>query len=499
MAVFVSEKKYGASGEYSFASGVNTSAEGVGSAVFGIGTKAPYSGSFVAGTFNKGDSSKNVYEFGIGTGEDDRKNAFEIKDDGTLTAPESTIDLINARGPKTLVTKEYVENISSSGSGELVKVNNKGWALREIAEDPYSEYGEIGECAVNFSIAGEEGPYFGSYGATGNYAFAEGMNAVASGDYSHTEGRINVASAHAAHAEGWSTEATGGQSHAEGHLTKATSINSHAEGMETESSGFASHSEGWGTIAQNDVSHAAGKYNIGTSPDTIHETGIGEYNDRKNAFEIYIDGTLTAPESTIDLINARGPKTLVTKEYVENISSSGSNNVSVLNDLQDVSADRVSDNFVLTYQSGNWMPESINYLLTDAYLSDLKDVDSRSVLDPIDGSILYASNGSWQGKEINMVSKQYISISDLKDVDENTTSSPNEGDMLVYRNGRWVSEQNSSQTGVDVMDSLPPASSQYFKKMVFSLADNSMYACVANTTTPTSDRDYFWLFISSIE
>jgi hypothetical protein len=65
--------------------------------------------------------------------------------------------------------------------------------------------------------------------------------------------------------------------------------------------------------------HAAGRYNVGTSNDTIHETGIGtDTGDayRKNAFEIYTDGTLTAPEATPALVNSRGTQTLVPISYL---------------------------------------------------------------------------------------------------------------------------------------------------------------------------------------
>jgi hypothetical protein len=63
--------------------------------------------------------------------------------------------------------------------------------------------------------------------------------------------------------------------------------------------------------------HAAGKFNVGTATDTIHETGIGtKISDRKNAFEIYTDGTLTAPEATPTLVYARGQQALVPISYL---------------------------------------------------------------------------------------------------------------------------------------------------------------------------------------
>jgi hypothetical protein len=58
-------------------------------------------------------------------------------------------------------------------------------------------------------------------------------------------------------------------------------------------------------------------FNVGTSSDTIHETGIGTgWDDRKNAFEIYIDGKVVAPELTTTLINDSNTpgRVLITKE-----------------------------------------------------------------------------------------------------------------------------------------------------------------------------------------
>ena len=75
-----------------------------------------------------------------------------------------------------------------------------------------------------------------------------------------------------------------------------------------------SFAEGYNTIARADYSHAEGLYNIGKS-ETIHETGIGTSDDdRRNAFEIYKDGSLTAPELTFENIFKR-KNSLITKEF----------------------------------------------------------------------------------------------------------------------------------------------------------------------------------------
>jgi len=127
-------------------------------------------------------------------------------------------------------------------------------------------YGNIGLAAVDLSI--NDGVYSTSTGAIGNYSHAESYGTTAGGDYSHAEGHF--------------------------------------------------------TIALNKAMHAAGKYNIGTATDTIHETGIGTHDyARANAFEIYTDGTLTAPEATNALIDARGAQAIPTVNWVQNNTASG--------------------------------------------------------------------------------------------------------------------------------------------------------------------------------
>ncbi len=96
--------------------------------------------------------------------------------------------------------------------------------------------------------------------ATGQTAFAFGLNVTASGDLAHAEGVLTLASGFASHAEGGGTWASGEQSHAEGKETKASGEYSHAEGANTTSMGDRSHAEGNRTTASGTSSHAEGYY-----------------------------------------------------------------------------------------------------------------------------------------------------------------------------------------------------------------------------------------------
>jgi len=276
--------------------------------------------------------------------------------------------------PTQKAVKAYADNLVGSGLEEVTEDSKTGWRLKG---QPPTYYGDIGQKAVDLSISTSPSS---TRGATGMYAFAEGYNTTASGDYSHAEGILSIASGQGAHAEsgntasgyhshaegefttasgsnshteGKSTAASGAQSHAEGLNTNASGANSHAEGngttawesahaegISTTAIGRYSHAEGQYTYARNTASHAAGKFNVGTSTETIHETGIGtEPLDKRNAFEIYLDGTLTAPDATIQEITDRAALTspvgrvLITKEYLDTYGSAVSGN---LNDLDDV-------------------------------------------------------------------------------------------------------------------------------------------------------------------
>jgi hypothetical protein len=172
-------------------------------------------------------------------------------------------------------------------------------------------YGAVGNFASAFG---------GKSSAQGKRSNAEGTTTVAKGDYSHTEGNATVtlgANAHAegaqtvaiggtSHAEGQKTQAIGEASHTEGGLTVADEKYTHAEGYGTKASGRYAHSEGYCCEALHDEAHAegyytktgrpfqhvSGAYNEGNA-DTIFEVGNGNAKERKNAFEVKDDNSIS--------------------------------------------------------------------------------------------------------------------------------------------------------------------------------------------------------------
>jgi len=292
---------------------------------------------------------------------------------GRVTAPELTTDMIdndqNGLAARTLLTREYFI-LHQGAMKEIDEGNGIGWGPQPRRDNIVPNWGSIGLNALDISASNLTGGLNGALAensvafgmnttasgirsfaqgfqttasginshsegykttSSANYgSHAEGSNTTASGNASHAEGGYTTASANASHAEGVYTIASGNASHAEGGYTTSSANGTHAEGYKTTASAnashaegsytvagaIASHAEGVYTIAQNVNQHSAGSYNIGTSIDTIHETGIGlDDLNRKNAFEIYTDGRIHAPEQTIVLHD--NPQSLTTKAFTE--------------------------------------------------------------------------------------------------------------------------------------------------------------------------------------
>ncbi len=312
-----------ANGAYSFASG-QSQAEGLRSTSNGDYTRALGENSNSSG-YNTVAAGKNSHAEGSNTRAISGEENHIIAINGYTIGLEDIGDFENA----TFIT------INQGNSYHDAKIMSIDSEADTITLDYLNENIVVGDNVYsNNSTSHAEGS---RTVASGENSHAEGRSTISSGYGSHAEGRSTTASGYSSHAEGYNSTASGYSSHAEGGYCTSSAYNSHAEGYNSTASGYSSHAEGgyctssgdfshaegFKTKAINTGSHAAGKYNIGTATDTIHETGIGsDDTNRANAFEIYTDGTITAPESTVSLINSRGDKALATKEFVESISSS---------------------------------------------------------------------------------------------------------------------------------------------------------------------------------
>lgn len=194
---------------------------------------------------------------------------------------------------------------------KIIEGANTGWRL--LGADP-AFYGDIGNKAIDLSLG-----YVAStiLGATGFTSFAIGQMTMASGMYAFAGGWDTISSGTGSFSFGKDTIASGDYDIAIGSQTQATGGSAIAVGENSIANGFASVAMGLDVLAINQGQSVFGQYNIGTSLDTIHEIGIGAWDARANAFEVYTDGTATLPGATIDEINARGVTAIPTKEYVD--------------------------------------------------------------------------------------------------------------------------------------------------------------------------------------
>lgn len=151
----------------------------------------------------------------------------------------------------------------------------------------------------------------------GTNAIIEGDidNNTAAGNYAHAEGQDAVASGASSHAEGYHGIASGSFGHAEGRNCTASGYASHAQGNESVAKGSSSHAEGMGSIAGSDRQHVQGMYNIEDTSETYaHIVGNGGASHlRSNAHtldwdgnawfagDVYIGGTAQDDASAIKL------------------------------------------------------------------------------------------------------------------------------------------------------------------------------------------------------
>lgn len=147
-------------------------------------------------------------------------------------------------------------------NGTLILNNNTGGTIT------ITGFTSGGDGTDNYFISGSSGEYSVKVindtiiDATGNYAFAEGQNTLASGEASHAEGNFSIASGNYSHAEGNNTVASGNYSHAEGASTIASGEASHSEGNSSQAYGNFSHAEGVNTIAGGNNSFASGFFSV---------------------------------------------------------------------------------------------------------------------------------------------------------------------------------------------------------------------------------------------
>ena len=328
------------------AEGSGTRAIGKQSHTQGYQTRAYNNVEHAEGRWNKsnkysntfGDAGNTIHSVGIGTADNNRKNAFEIMQNGDAylygvgdyegnnlktdkTKPSKTVqDAIKSlendsvwedgSGKNSVQQKgtgagasgvasvaEGADNLQGGNAGkgeELLYAKAEGYASH--AEGAAHAIGRYSHAEGGGNSIEEGHPTRST--AEGPYSHAEGTHTYAIGNGSHAEGQLTIARNNGSHAEGKYSIADGLYSHAEGFITKANAGDSHAEGGYTIAEGMYSHAEGFYTQTNNNAEHAEGQWNksnTGSTSDkkTIHTVGIGtSSSNRKNAFEIMQNGDI---------------------------------------------------------------------------------------------------------------------------------------------------------------------------------------------------------------
>ncbi len=176
----------GAIGDYSFSTGKYTSAWGLNSFVTGIGTVSGYDNQSVFGSYNRNNAT-NIFEVGIGTDPTlaGQQNAIEITKDGVIIAP--SMEVSDIQNQRTLITKEYLENLSGEG-GQLLAITENGNSGWRLAGRNIENYNDIGSKAIDLSWSTMQGDY---NGASGDTSFAVGLNVIARAPTGTALGRYN--------------------------------------------------------------------------------------------------------------------------------------------------------------------------------------------------------------------------------------------------------------------------------------------------------------------
>ena len=309
-----------AMGDSSHAEGGQSDANGEYSHAEGFRTKTFSFAEHAEGTYNKSYDStatsiRVIHSVGIGSQENSRKNAHEIKFngdhyvygiggyDGTETTGAQTLqEVINELASKTSGVGKVDSN--SDGTGEIFNTYEGPYANAATGKYSHAEGNQTKATGFYSHAEGDRTIASGTSShaegsdttATGyashaegyltrtesDYCHAEGYRTTASGDYSHAEGNQTKATAWSSHAEGDQTTASGASSHAEGYYSSASGLYSHAEGRETTASGESSHAEGRETTASGASSHAEGSH---TSASGYTSHAEGYYTNALNPYE----------------------------------------------------------------------------------------------------------------------------------------------------------------------------------------------------------------------
>lgn len=253
-----------ATGDYSHAEGIQTTASGEGSHSEGETTTASGNDSHAEG-YNTTASGSRSHTEGMST--------------------KATSDEAHAEGFGTTASGNYSHAEGFYTNATKDSAHSEGYGGRKISD-----------VFPNFSSSTSKDEIVAAWGTS----MADGFT-LANGMGSHAEGFHTLALDASAHAEGDATHALGKGSHSEGHVTKAVADDSHTEGDQTVAKGQASHAEGFKSTTLGQYAHAEG---CNTTADGYnHSEGVGSYTllEALPSYNVWI----TSPETIIEAWNVK--------------------------------------------------------------------------------------------------------------------------------------------------------------------------------------------------
>lgn len=268
--------------------------------------------------------------------------------------------------------------VSSEGLKRVDETNGDGWRLLDY---PDANYGNIGLRAVDFSYSAGASA---TRGATGENAFAIGIEPTASGKGSFAAGNTNVADGWYATALGYHTAAAGNQALSIGSATSASGISSVAGGNSSIANQDYSFAFGNSVISGSSYSFNVGQFNDNTEVNSAFEVGVGTSAIAKaTGLKVLTSYEVVAPELTETLIdNYTTGRVLVTREWVEN--NGGGGQVNTVVGGTDITVDNTDPINPIVNFDGGYLQAStqgVNRIPFFNATTDLVDTNSNFVFD----------------------------------------------------------------------------------------------------------------------
>lgn len=334
-----------ASGGSATAFGSNTSATRLNSTAFGslshatgnyatawgVGNTAASSTETVLGLYalNPGGNPNNViatdrlFAIGNGTNNLNRSDAFSILKSGLTRLPATDNAMIDAADGKAVVTKEWVQANTGSGSGEFESIGG----IVQNTTDTANDHFVFGSTSLDNLAGGDDdsrmffnktkGAFRAGYADdaqwndanVGIYSVAFGDMNTASGGTSTAFGASNFATGHYSTAFGGANNANGNYSTAFGNINTASGSTSAAFGMQNTALG--DYSAAWGfnntagsyaeTVLGRFADNTAGNPNNWTAADRLFAIGNGtDGANRRNALTLFKNGNFVVGSSQLD-------------------------------------------------------------------------------------------------------------------------------------------------------------------------------------------------------